>query len=164
MSKTDLNKNSLALPRVLRVVINVGIGDVFRNKEALERLKADLAAISGQKPAVRKARVSVAAFNLRIGMPVGLKVTLRGKRMEAFLRRLFSVVLPRLRDFRGLSRQSFDKMGNYTLGLSEQTVFPEIDLAKSSPHGLEITIVTNTEDPAKSEKLLAELGMPFAKE
>lgn len=155
--------NPMAAPRVIKVVINMGIGDAAKNKEVMENLKRDLAAICGQVASIRPAKISVASFNIRAGMPVGLKVTLRGKRMSAFLERLFSVVLPRLRDFRGLSRKSFDQAGNYTLGLAEHTVFPEVDLAKSSPHGLEISIVTNCRDVAQAERLLELLGTPFEK-
>lgn len=154
----------MAVPALSKVVINMGIGDAAKNKERMEQLKKDLAAISGQKPSVRAAKISVASFSTRIGMPVGLKVTLRQEKMYAFLDRLFSVVLPRLRDFRGVSRKSFDKGGNYTLGVVEHTIFPEIDFGKSSPHGLEVTIVTNTQDAKKAERLLELLGMPFAKE
>lgn len=157
-------KNSMAVPRLDKVVVNMGIGEIARDKNTMKAAIADLALITGQKPTVRPAKVSVAGFNLREGMPVGLKVTLRGKRMYDFLQKLFSVVLPRLRDFRGLPLTSFDKGGNYTLGIAEHTVFPEIDLGKSSPHGLEITIVTDTKDVEKAKKLLELLGMPFERE
>lgn len=155
--------NRLAVPKVLRVVVNAGVGGIFRNKEQMENFKKDLAAICGQIPAVRPAKVSVATFNIRIGMPVGLKVTLRGERMYSFLDKFFSIVLPRLRDFRGLSKKSFDKVGNYTLGLAEHTVFPEVNLTKSLPHGLEITLVTNCRNVKQSERLLELLGLPFEK-
>jgi len=154
-------KNKMAVPRILKVVINTGIGKEGKNKEAIESLKKEIAMICGQSPAIKPAKISVASFNIRAGMPVGLAVTLRKEKMYSFLDRLFSVVLPRLRDFRGVSKKSFDQSGNYTLGITEHTVFPEIDLAKSSPHGLEITIVTSSKDPVKSEKLLTLLGMPF---
>lgn len=153
----------LAIPALKKVVINMGVGDAAKSKERMEQLKKDLAMVSGQKPSIRPAKISVASFSIRIGMPVGLKVTLREERMYAFLDRLFSVVLPRIRDFRGVSRKSFDKGGSYTLGIAEHTVFPEIDLAKSQPHGLEITIVTKTRDVKQSERLLELLGMPFEK-
>lgn len=156
-------KNKLAAPRVTKVVVNMGIGEAIKNKQILTQAKSDLAAITGQLPQVRQAKVSVASFGLRRGMPVGLKVTLRGERMYSFLDKLFSVVLPRLRDFRGVSGKSFDKFGNYSLGISEHTVFPEIDLAKSQPRGIEITIVTSTDDTKKSKELLKLLGMPFEK-
>lgn len=157
--------NKMAIPTVEKVVLNVGIGEIAKSKENLELAKKDLADITGQIPAIRPAKVSVASFSVRVGMPVGLSVTLRGEQMWAFLQRLFSITLPRFRDFRGLSTKSFDKGGNYTLGIEEYAVFPEIDLAK--PHalkGLEITIVVKGGDPEKSKKLLGYLGMPFEKE
>lgn len=156
-------KNKMALPKITKVVVNTGIGDVIKNKEALKQAKEDLAKITGQAPSVREAKHAVASFSLRAGMPVGLKVTLRGRRMYDFLDRLFSVVLPRLRDFRGLSLKSFDQGGNYTLGIEEHTVFPEIDLTKSGTRGLEVTIVTNTKDKKKAKRLLELMGMPFEK-
>lgn len=156
--------NPLALPKVEKVVVNMGIGEAAKNKEILEGARSDLAKLTGQLPSVRLARVSVASFGLRKGAPVGLKVTLRGKRMYEFLDKLFSIVLPRLRDFRGLKRDSFDKFANYTLGLTEHTLFPEVELGKIGSRGLEITIVTNTNDRERSEKLLETLGMPFKKE
>lgn len=157
-------KNQMSLPKLTKVVVNMGVGEVAKNKQGLEALEKDLAAITGQFPSVRNARVSIASFSLRAGMPVGLSVTLRGEKMYSFLDRLFSIVLPRLRDFRGVNDKSFDRQGNYTLGLAEHTVFPEIDPTKSaSPHGLEITIVTTAGDVLKSKKLLELLGMPFAK-
>jgi len=157
-------KNKLAIPRVSKVVVNMGVGEAIKNKNILEQAKSDLAAITGQMPQVRQAKVSVASFGLRRGMPVGLKVTLRGERMYAFLDKLFSVVLPRLRDFRGVSRKSFDQFGNYSLGIAENTVFPEVDLAKSQPRGLEVTIVTSTDDKDEARELLELLGVPFAKD
>lgn len=158
-------KNNLALPKIVKVVVNTGIGEANKHKELLQQAIADLAIITGQKPSIRKAKISVASFGLRKGMPVGLKVTLRKDRMYVFLEKLFSVVLPRLRDFRGVPKKSFDKYGNYTIGLEEHTVFPEIDLTKAMrTFGLEITIVTSTKDKKKSERLLELLGMPFEKE
>lgn len=157
--------NKMAVPRVTKAVVNMGVGELAKNKEGLNMAMADLAAITGQKPSIRSAKVSVAGFNIREGMPVGLATTLRGVRMYDFLEKLFSIVLPRLRDFRGLSLKSFDKNGNYTIGIAEHTVFPEIDVAKSGgPRGLEVTIVTNTDDIEKSKKLLELMGMPFQKE
>ena len=158
-------KNKMAIPKVDKVVVNTGIGDLSKNKEGRESIMADLATITGQKPSIRSAKISVAGFNLREGMPVGLSVTLRGKRMYDFLERLFAIVLPRLRDFRGLSLKSFDKGGNYTIGITEHTVFPEINVGKTAGiRGLEITIVTNTDNVEESKKLLELMGMPFAKE
>lgn len=157
-------KNKLAIPTVEKVVINMGIGAISKNQQAMDALKRDMAAIAGQSPSIRNAKVSIASFSLRAGMPVGLSVTLRGEKMYSFLDRLFSIVLPRLRDFRGVSLKSFDKFGNYTLGFVEHTVFPEIDPTKSAnAHGMEITIVTSSKDVVQSQRLLGLLGMPFEK-
>ena len=143
MSKTLCNSE------VLKVVLNMGVGEAAKNQQLLDGLKRDMAAISGQAPSIRNAKVSIASFSLREGMPVGLSATLRGERMYSFLDRLFSIVLPRLRDFRGVSVKAFDKFGNYTLGIVEHTVFPEIDPAKAAAaHGMEITIVTTAGDNA----------------
>lgn len=158
-------KNSLAVPKIEKVVLNMGIGEVAKNDQTLEKLKNDLASIAGQMPSIRKSRISIASFSLRAGMPVGLSATLRGERMYSFLNRLFSIVLPRLRDFRGVPAKSFDKMGNYTLGFVEHTVFPEVDASKSAPaHGMEVTIVTSTKDAEKARALLKATGCPFEKE
>lgn len=157
-------KNDMAIPKVTKVVVNMGIGKLHKEKEMLKKASEDLAAITGQTPSARPAKVSVAGFNVREGALVGYKITLRGDRMYDFLTRLFSIVLPRLRDFRGLSLASFDEGGNYSLGITEHTVFPEIDLGKSPPRGIEITIVTNTKKKDEAEKLLSLLGMPFEKE
>ncbi len=157
--------NTFAVPKMEKVIVNMGVGNLSKNQGAMDALKKDLATITGQFPSVRNAKVSIASFSLRAGMPVGLSVTLRGERMYSFLDRLFSIVLPRLRDFRGVSLKSFDKMGNYTLGFAEHTVFPEIDTTKSaSPHGMEVTFVTTAKDIDKSKKLLELLGMQFSKE
>lgn len=156
--------NSLAVPKISKVVINMGVGNAAKNQQQMDALKRDLAVISRQAPSVRKAKVSIASFSLRAGMPVGLTVTLRGEKMYSFLDRLFSIVLPRLRDFRGISLKSFDKMGNYTLGFEEHTVFPEMDPAKSaSAHGMEVTITTTAGDDEKAKRLLELLGCPFQK-
>lgn len=158
-------KNSMAVPEIAKIVVNMGTGDKLRDKGKKEALITDFSNITGQKPKVQQARISVAGFGIRAGMPVGLTSTLRRDRMYNFLDKLISIVLPRLRDFRGISNTSFDKAGNYTLGLSEHTVFPEIDLAKvDQSHGLEITIVMKNSDPDKSFKLLEAIGMPFRKE
>lgn len=157
-------KNKMATPKVTKVVVNMGIGEIGRSKELKESLTKDLATITGQVPGVKLAKVSIASFNLRRGMPVGLAVTLRGLRMYDFMDKLFSIVLPRLRDFRGIPRKGMDKQGNYSLGLSEHTIFPEIDVTKTQGQGIEITFVTNTKNPEVSEKLLTLLGMPFEKE
>jgi large subunit ribosomal protein L5 len=164
--KRDLSlKNPMAAPRITKVVVNMGTGDRLRNKELRQRLIDDMSALTGQTPKVQNAKLSVAGFGLREGQPVGLTSTLRKDRMYHFLDKLITVVLPRIRDFRGVSAKSFDKGGNYTLGLSEHTVFPEIDLAKvDRPHGLEITVVVKNSNPEKSKILLEKLGMPFVKE
>lgn len=157
--------NVMAVPKVTKIVINMGIGGVAgKNKDIKDTLSKDLALIAGQKPSIRQAKVSIAAFALRAGMPVGLAATLRGARMYSFMDKLFSIILPRLRDFRGLLKKGLDKSGNYTLGLTEHTIFPEIDPAKSAaPHGMEITIVTSGKDREQSERLLTLLGLPFEK-
>lgn len=157
--------NPMALPKLSKVVVNMGVGALIKNQAGMDAVKRDLAQITGQMPSTRVAKVSVASFNIRAGMPVGLSTTLRGDRMYSFLDRLFSIVLPRLRDFRGIPTKSFDKAGNYTLGLAEHVVFPEIDIAKSAPaHGMEITIVTTAKNKEESKKLLELLGCPFEKE
>lgn len=157
--------SGMAVPRITKVVVNTGIGDAKDSKEEQERITRDLGAITGQKPSLRKTTKSISGFGTRRGQIVGASVTLRGKRMYDFLERLFNIVLPRLRDFKGVPRSALDNSGNYTLGVSEHTVFPEIDLAKvGKVRGLEITIVTNTRDKEKSARLLEELGMPFEKE
>ncbi len=163
LSKEFGIKNKFAYPKVIKVNINMGVGEAIKNKELMQTFKKDMATITGQTPSTRKAKVSVASFGVRRGMPVGLMVTLRGSRMYYFLDKLFSIVLPRLRDFRGVSAKSFDKNGNYTLGITEHTVFPEIDLAKSQPRGLEITIVTSTDKVDEAKRLLELSGMPFEK-
>lgn len=156
-------KNTNALPRLGKVVVNIGTGAEMRQKEVAAKLLSEFSAMTGQKPKIQKARLSIAGFGLREGMPVGLTVTLRGERMFAFLDKLISVVLPRFRDFRGVPAK-FDANGNYTLGIGEYTVFPEIDLAKvDKVRGLEITIVTNAGSPEKGKKMLTLLGMPFEK-
>ena len=158
-------KNKMAIPKVEKVVINMGTGDLVKNKEGSKSIMTDLTMIIGQKPSVRPAKISVAGFNVREGMPVGLSATLRGQKMYDFLEKLFTIVLPRLRDFRGLSLKSFDKNGNYTIGIVEHTVFPEVDINKSAAaRGLEVTIVTSTNNVEESIKLLTLMGMPLEKE
>lgn len=156
--------NKLAVPRLKKIVVNMGIGDLAKEKQAFAKLQENLAAITGQKPAVRLAKLSVAGFGIRAGMPVGLSVTLRGSRMYDFLGRLTAVVLPRLRDFRGVPDKGFDQVGNYTLGLTDYTVFPEISLEKvEKPRGLEITFVVSGKDKAQAKRLLELMGMPWQK-
>jgi len=157
-------KNHLAVPKVVKVMVNIGIGEGAQDKKVIEPASQDLAIITGQKPRVAKARISEAGFKLRAGAPIGLVVTLRGQRMYDFLEKLFQVVLPRLRDFQGVPTKSFDGRGNYSLGISEHTVFPEIDYSKvEKVRGLEITLVTNTDDDQAARKLLTLMGMPFEK-
>lgn len=157
-------KSNMAIPKITKIVINMGVGDMIKDKSLKDTVASQLATITGQAPSVRAAKISVAAFGLRAGMPVGLTVTLRGAKMYAFLERLIAIVLPRLRDFRGVSRKSFDKLGNYTLGVREHTVFPEIDLTKGvTPRGLEISVVVSGKERKISERLLELLGMPFEK-
>ena len=158
-------ENKMAIPKIEKVVVNMGVGEMIKSKELGPALSKDLAAITGQKPSTRLAKVSIATFGLRLGMPVGLAVTLRGVRMYDFLDKLFSIVLPRLRDFRGVPNKSFDARGNYTLGITDHTVFPEIDVSKTgTPRGLEISIVTDAGEVEKAKRLLTLMGMPFAKE
>lgn len=157
-------KNKMAVPMLTKIVVNAGVGTIAKNEQSLEALRRDIASIVGQTPSIRKAKKSIATFGTRTGMPVGIAATLRGDRMYSFLDRLFSIVLPRLRDFRGIPDNSFDKSGNYTLGFPEHTVFPEIDISKAAPaHGFEITIVTTAGDAERSKRLLELLGCPFIK-
>jgi large subunit ribosomal protein L5 len=152
-------------PRILKVTVNMGVGDAKQDSKVLDQASEQLATITGQKPNIRRARKSIAQFKLREGMPVGLSVTLRGERQYEFLDRLFSVAIPRIRDFRGLSPRSFDGRGNYTLGVREQIIFPEIDYDEiDQTRGLDITITTNRCTDEESFALLEALGMPFAKD
>ncbi|OIN94710.1 50S ribosomal protein L5 [candidate division WWE3 bacterium CG06_land_8_20_14_3_00_42_16] len=153
-------KNSLAAPRLTKVTINMGVGVAAQNPKELEEALADLTLISGQKPVATLAKKSIAGFKIRKGLAIGCKVTLRKDRMYEFLDKLFNVVLPRVRDFRGLSLQSFDRQGNYTLGIREQNIFPEIDTAKlGKTRSLEITIGTSAKKPELAQELLRLLGM-----
>lgn len=157
--------NPLAVPRVEKVVVNVGVKEAAGNKSALDHVVADMAQLTGQKPRVNMARKSIAAFKLRQGDPIGVSCTLRGRRMEDFLQKLFHIVLPRMRDFRGISAKGFDGRGNLTMGLSEQIVFPEVDYTKIDKiRGLELTIVTNAGNDTKSYRMLKLLGLPFKKD
>jgi len=158
-------KNEMQIPRVEKVVLNIGVGEALDNPKALEAASGDLATITGQKPVQTKARKSIANFKLREGRIIGTKVTLRGERMWSFLDRLMNVALPRVRDFRGVSPNAFDGRGNYTLGMRDQLVFPEIEYDKIDKlRGLEITIVTTANDDEQARALLQMLGMPFRKE
>ncbi|NLM04230.1 MAG: 50S ribosomal protein L5 [Clostridiales bacterium] len=157
-------KNIMQIPRLEKVVINMGIGEAKDNPKALEAAVNDLATITGQKPVVIKAKRSVSNFKLREGMSVGAKVTLRGDRMYEFMDRLMNIALPRVRDFRGVSPKSFDGRGNYALGIKEQLIFPEIDYDKvEKVQGMDIIIVTTAETDEESRELLKLMGMPFAK-
>jgi large subunit ribosomal protein L5 len=156
-------KNVMQIPRIEKVVVNIGAGEALDNPKALESASGDLAIITGQKPVQTKARKSIANFKLREGRLIGTKVTLRGKRMWAFLDRLINIALPRVRDFRGVSANAFDGRGNYTLGLRDQLVFPEIEYDKIDKlRGLEVTIVTSARDDDQARALLKLLGMPFS--
>lgn len=152
------------IPKVLKVVLNMGLGEAVADVKIIEKAVEELTSITGQKPIVRKARKSIAAFKLREGMPVGVAVTLRGGMMYEFLDRFINAVLPRVRDFRGISPKGFDGRGNYTMGLTDQTVFPEIDFdAVDKLRGMNITIVTTAASDDQSRSLLAAFGMPFRK-
>jgi large subunit ribosomal protein L5 len=157
--------NVMDVPRIEKVVVNIGLGEALDNPKALDAAVGDLVQITGQKPVVTKARKSIANFKLREGRAIGAKVTLRGERMWSFLDRLMNVALPRVRDFRGVSPNSFDGRGNYTLGLCEQLVFPEIEYDKIDKlRGLEVTIITTARNDDQGRQLLQMLGMPFKKE
>jgi len=154
--------NPLQVPRVEKVVINVGLGEAIQNGRAIEAASKDLAAITGQRPVVTRAKKSIAAFKLREGMPIGIMVTLRGDRAYAFLDKLVNVALPRVRDFSGISPKSFDGRGNYTLGVREQLIFPELEYDKvDRVRGMEVSIVTNARTDEESRRLLQLFGMPF---
>lgn len=154
----------LALPRVVKVIVSAGVGRAATDMKLLEEVSAVLSQVTGQKPALRRARKAIASFKIRQGSPVGLVVTLRGKRMKDFLARLIHVVLPRIRDFRGLSVDGFDEHGNFNLGIREQLVFPEISPEKTQTlHGLQITIVTTAKSKEDGRLLLESLGFPFRK-
>jgi len=154
--------NAHEIPRVVKVVLNVGDGDLAKDQKLLDSIVDELGAVTGQKPVVNRARVSISNFNLREGMPVGVSVTLRRGRMWYFLDRLISTAIPRVRDFRGLQTRSFDGRGNYTMGIREQIIFPEINYDRVKKiHGLDITVVTSTEKDDEAFALLRELGFPF---
>src|SRR5512135_1744110 len=157
-------KNVMAAPKLVKINVNMGLGEAIANAKVLDVAAEELAAITGQRPVVTKAKKSIAAFKLRQGMPIGVTATLRGIRMYEFLDRLVSIALPRLRDFRGVSPRSFDGRGNYTLGLKDQLVFPEIDFAKADKaRGMNVTVVTSAKSDEEAYELLRILGMPFAK-
>ena len=154
--------NVMAVPRLKKVVVNMGVGEATQNIKLLDAAMEELGRITGQRPAVRRSRKSIAAFKLRQGMPIAAMVTLRGDRMYEFLDRLFNVALPRVRDFRGVPTNSFDGRGNYTLGLKDQLIFPEVDYAKvDKMRGMNVTFVTSARTDEESKLLLQHLGMPF---
>jgi large subunit ribosomal protein L5 len=155
-------KNPMAIPRLEKIVVNMGMGEAIANAKILDTAVAELTSIAGQKPVVTKAKKSIASFKLRQGMPIGVMVTLRGERMYEFFDRLVSVALPRVRDFRGLSPKAFDGRGNYTIGIREQLIFPEIDFNKVDKlRGMNISIVTTARNDEEARALLKALGMPF---
>jgi len=157
-------RSPMQVPKLAKIVVNVGLGEAISNAKALDAAVKDISDITGQKPVVTKAKKSIAAFRLRAGMPVGVTVTLRGSRMWEFLDRLCNVALPRTRDFQGVSNKAFDGRGNYTLGLKEQLIFPEIDYDKiDKVRGMEISLVTTARTDQEGRRLLALLGVPFAK-
>ncbi len=163
MSKFNY-ESVMQVPDVEKIVINMGVGDAVQNSKALDNAVEELSLISGQKPMVTRAKKSIAGFRLREGMPIGAKVTLRGERMYEFLQKLIAVSLPRVRDFRGISKKAFDGRGNYTLGVKEQLIFPEINYDKvSKVRGMDIVIVTTSNTDEEARELLAQLGMPFQK-
>jgi len=157
--------NVMQVPRLTKIVINIGVGEATQNAKALEAAEHDLAAIAGQKPIITRAKRSISAFKIRQGMPIGLKVTLRGGRMWDFYDRLVSIVLPRIREFQGVSRDAFDGKGNYSMGFTEQTSFPEIEYDKiDKTRGLEVSIVTTAGNDEQARRLLELLGMPFERD
>ncbi len=163
MSKFNY-KSVMQVPGVEKIVINMGVGDAVQNTKVLDNAVEELSLISGQKPLITRAKKSIAGFRLREGMPIGTKVTLRGERMYEFLQKLIAVSLPRVRDFRGISKSAFDGRGNYTLGVKEQLIFPEINYDKvSKVRGMDIVIVTTSNTDEEARELLAQLGMPFQK-
>lgn len=163
MSKFEYS-SVMQVPKIEKIVINMGVGDAVQNSKSLDAAVEDLEIIAGQKPVITKAKKSIAGFRLREGMPIGTKVTLRGERMYDFLDKLVSIALPRVRDFRGVSKNAFDGRGNYTLGVKEQLIFPEIDYDKvSKVRGMDIVIVTTANTDEEARELLTQLGMPFQK-
>ncbi len=156
--------SSMAVPRVTKVVLNMGVGEAVADAKLLDQAVEELGVIAGQRPAITRARKSIANFKLREGMPIGCRVTLRGSRMYEFLERLLNLALPRVRDFRGVSRKAFDGRGNYTLGVKEHLIFPEVNMTKvQKVKGLNVCIVTTAKTDDEARSLLAGLGMPFKK-
>jgi large subunit ribosomal protein L5 len=154
----------MAVPKILKVVVNMGVGDAIANAKALDDAVDEMTQLTGQKPVITKAKKSIANFKLREGMPIGCKVTLRGERMYDFLDKLVNIALPRVRDFQGVSKTSFDGRGNYTLGIKEQLIFPEINYDKvNRVRGMDIVIVTSANTDVEGQELLRQMGMPFRK-
>jgi large subunit ribosomal protein L5 len=165
MAKHYGYKNVMQVPCLEKVVLNIGVGEAIQNAKALEAAESDIVIISGQHPVTTRSRKSISAFKLREGMPVGLKVTLRGQRMYEFLDKLMNIVLPRIREFRGVSPKAMDGYGNYTLGIKEQSVFPEIDYDKLDKlRGFEVCIVTTAKTDDEAKHMLELMGMPFSKD
>ncbi|MFA6080929.1 MAG: 50S ribosomal protein L5 [Patescibacteria group bacterium] len=163
--KKELNlKNVMAVPRIIKISINVGAGEAVTNKNVIEKIQEQISTIAGQKSIITKARTSVSAFKIRKGLAIGVKVTLRGKRMYQFLEKMIKIVIPRLKDFRGVSENNIDQNGNLNIGFPEQIIFPEIDFDKIDKiRGLQVTVVTNAKDKEKGKKLFEMLGVPFKK-
>jgi len=165
LKKSGGYKNVMQVPRLEKIVLNIGMGEAIRDAKAMEAAESDLVSISGQHPVVTRSKKSIAAFKLREGMPIGLRVTLRGNRMYEFFDKLVNAALPRMREFQGVSQNSFDGRGNYTIGFKDQIIFPEIDYDKvDKPRGLEVTIVTTARTDDEGRQLLEALGMPFSKD
>ena len=157
-------KNLMAVPKLIKIVINVGAGEAVTNKNVIEKIQEQISTITGQKTIITKARTSVSAFKIRKGLAIGVKVTLRGKRMYQFLEKLIKIVIPRLKDFRGVPENNIDQNGNLNLGFPEQIIFPEIDFDKIDKiRGLQVTVVTNAKNKEKGKKLFEMLGIPFTK-
>lgn len=164
MMKEFNYKSVMEVPAIEKVVVNIGVGDAIQNSKLLDEAVEELAAITGQQPVITKAKKSIANFKLREGMPIGCKVTLRRQKMYEFLDKLFNISLPRVRDFRGVSDTSFDGRGNYTLGIKEQIIFPEIDFDKvNRSRGMDVVIVTSAKTNEEAKALLTKMGMPFKK-
>lgn len=157
-------KNYLAVPKIIKVVLNVGAGEAVSNKNVLEKIQEQMSWISGQKPVITKARQSISAFKIRKGLSIGVKVTLRGKKMYAFVEKLVKIIIPRIRDFRGINDHSIDQSGNLNLGFTEQTIFPEVEFDKVDRlRGLQVTVVTNAKSFEIGKCLFEKLGIPFKK-
>ena len=157
-------KNTQEVPKITKITLNMGVGDAVADKKVLEKARADMERIAGQKPVIRRARKSVAAFKIRDGMPIGCKVTLRRERMYEFLDRLVNIAIPRIRDFRGLNPKSFDRAGNYSMGVTEQIIFPEINYDEiDAIRGMDITITTTARNPEEGRALLEAFNFPFKK-